>query len=181
MRPALLVLGLFGATLFYGDGVITPAISVLGAMEGLEIAAPVLKPYVVPASLAVLVLAVQRFGTAAVGKVFGPIISLWFLTLAVIGIAHIARQPAILSALNPLHAWHFVAERGWHLFAAIGAIVLAITGAEAFHHNRDQAGASSGMTRMIATVVPRFSVVSGMPFLQDQTSPALTRSSLPVP
>lgn len=135
LRRHLLMLGLFGATLFYGDGVITPAISVLGAMEGLEIATPVLKPYVVPASLAVLVVlfAVQRHGTSVVGKAFGPIISLWFITLAVTGVIHIARQPAILAALNPLHAFEFLSQRGWHLFATIGAVVLAITGAEALY------------------------------------------------
>ncbi|WP_284617962.1 potassium transporter Kup [Aquabacterium humicola] len=135
LRRVLLILGLFGATLFYGDGVITPAISVLGAMEGLEVVAPGLEPYVVPAALAILValFAVQRFGTAQVGKAFGPIIVLWFATLAVSGIVHIAREPAILAALNPLHAWQFLSTRGWHFFAAVGAIVLAITGAEALY------------------------------------------------
>ncbi len=135
LRRALLLLGVFGATLFYGDSVITPAISVLGAMEGLEIATPALKAYVVPATLAVLLglFMVQRFGTAVVGRVFGPIITLWFVTLAVTGVMHIAAQPAILAALNPLEAWHFLAARGWHVFAAVGAIVLALTGAEALY------------------------------------------------
>ena len=135
LRSALLLLGVFGATLFYGDSVITPAISVLGAMEGLEVATPALKPYVVPASLAVLLglFVVQRFGTAAVGRVFGPVITLWFVTLAVTGVMHIAAQPAILAALNPLRALRFLAERGWQVFAAVGAIVLALTGAEALY------------------------------------------------
>ena len=135
MRRALLLLGVLGATLFYGDSVITPAISVLGAMEGLEVATPALKPYVVPASLAVLLglFVVQRFGTAAVGRVFGPIITLWFVTLAVTGAMQIAAQPAILAALNPLQALHFLTARGWHVFAAVGAIVLALTGAEALY------------------------------------------------
>ena len=114
LRRGLLLLGVFGATLFYGDSVITPAISVLGAMEGLEVATPALKAYVVPASLAVLLglFVVQRFGTATVGRVFGPIITLWFATLAVSGVIHIAAQPAILAALNPLEAYHFMAARG---------------------------------------------------------------------
>ena len=135
LRRALLLLGVFGATLFYGDSVITPAISVLGAMEGLEVATPALKPYVVPVSLAILLglFVVQRFGTSAVGRVFGPVITLWFVTLAVTGAMHIADQPGILAALNPLEALRFLATRGWHVFAAVGAIVLALTGAEALY------------------------------------------------
>ena len=134
-RNALLLLGVFGATLFYGDSVITPAISVLGAMEGLEVLAPALKPYVVPISVLIILglFLVQRFGTGVVGRFFGPVIVLWFVMLGVTGIVHIAQQPAILAALNPLHAWSFLAERGWHLFAAVGAIVLALTGAEALY------------------------------------------------
>jgi KUP system potassium uptake protein len=135
LRNALLLLGLFGATLFYGDSVITPAISVMGAIEGLEVVTPTLKPYVLPISAAILVglFVVQRYGTAAVGKVFGPIIVLWFGVLGAIGVAHIAQQPQILAALNPLEAWVFLSQRGWHLFAAVGAIVLALTGAEALY------------------------------------------------
>ncbi len=135
LRNGLLLLGLFGATLFYGDSVITPAISVMGAIEGLEIVTPTLKPYVLPLSAAILVglFVVQRFGTAAVGKVFGPVIVLWFGVLAAAGGLHIARQPQILAALNPLEAWAFLSQRGWHLFAAVGAIVLALTGAEALY------------------------------------------------
>ncbi|WP_084150854.1 potassium transporter Kup [Azohydromonas australica] len=135
LRHGLLLLGLLGATLFYGDSIITPAISVLGAMEGLEVAAPALRPWVVPASVAVLValFAVQRLGTGAVGRAFGPVITLWFLVLAATGVAHIAREPAILAALNPLHAVAFLQERGWQVLAAVGAIVLALTGAEALY------------------------------------------------
>jgi KUP system potassium uptake protein len=135
LRSALLLLGVFGATLFYGDSLITPAISVLGAMEGLELVTPGLEPYVVPISVAVLVglFLVQRFGTGFVGRFFGPVIVLWFVTLGVTGATQIAQQPTILAALNPLHAWTFLAERGWHLFAAVGAIVLALTGAEALY------------------------------------------------
>jgi KUP system potassium uptake protein len=135
LRHALLMLGVFGATLFYGDSVITPAISVLGAMEGLELLTPTLKDYVVPITMAILaaLFVVQRFGTAFVGRFFGPIIVLWFVTLGAIGALHIAGQPAILAALNPVHAGLFLAERGWHVFAAVGAIVLALTGAEALY------------------------------------------------
>jgi KUP system potassium uptake protein len=156
LKPLLLGVGLFGATLFYGDGVITPAISVLGAMEGLEIATPLLKPYVVPASLAVLValFAVQRFGTAVVGKAFGPVITLWFATLAVTGVMHIAQQPQILAALNPLHAWQFLSERGWHFFAAVGAVVLAITGAEALYADMGHFGRAPIRIAWLGLVLP---------------------------
>jgi len=143
LRSALLLLGVFGATLFYGDSVITPAISVMGAIEGLEVLTPALKPYVLPISLAILVglFMIQRFGTHAVGKIFGPVIVLWFGVLGVIGLMHIQQQPAILAALNPLHAWAFLSERGWHLFAAVGAIVLALTGAEALYADMGHFGA----------------------------------------
>jgi KUP system potassium uptake protein len=135
LRRGLLLLGVFGATLFYGDSVITPAISVLGAMEGLELLTPALDPYVVPISVAILLglFLLQRFGTATVGRFFGPLIVLWFVMLGATGVVQIAQQPAILAALNPLHAWHFLAGRGWHVFAAVGAMVLALTGAEALY------------------------------------------------
>ena len=135
LRHVLLLLGVFGATLFYGDSIITPAISVIGALEGLEIATPALKPYVVPISVAILLglFLMQRFGTAVVGRVFGPIIVVWFAVLAVSGALHIAQNPAILAALNPLRAFEFLAARGPGLLLVIGAIVLAITGTEALY------------------------------------------------
>jgi len=156
LRQALLLLGVFGATLFYGDGVITPAISVLGAMEGLEVVAPALKPYVVPATLGILValFLFQRFGTSAVGKVFGPIISLWFVTLAVLGVVHIVQQPAILAALNPLHAYSFLSDRGWQVLAAVGAVVLAITGAEALYADMGHFGRAPIRLAWMGFVLP---------------------------
>lgn len=134
-RAAVLLLGVLGATLFYGDSVITPAISVLGAMEGLTVAAPAMSAWVLPLSMLVLValFALQRFGTAVVGRLFGPVITLWFAVLAVTGVLQIAQQPAILAALDPREAITFLAGRGWQVWAAIGAIVLAITGAEALY------------------------------------------------
>jgi KUP system potassium uptake protein len=156
LRRALLLLGVAGATLFYGDSVITPAISVLGAMEGLEIATPALKAYVVPVSLAILLglFLVQRWGTAAVGRVFGPIILLWFLALALTGIVHIAQQPAILAALDPRHAAAFLAARGWQVFAAVGAIVLAITGAEALYADMGHFGRAPIQIAWTGLVLP---------------------------
>ncbi len=135
LHHALLLLGVAGATLFYGDSLITPAISVLGAMEGLELLTPALKSYVVPITVIILVgvFVLQRAGTTFVGRFFGPIIVLWFVTLGVMGLMHIAAQPAILAALNPFRAAQFLADRGWHVFAAVGAIVLALTGAEALY------------------------------------------------
>ena len=126
---------MFGASLFYGDSVITPAISVLSAVEGLEVATPAFKPYVLPISIAVLIglFSVQRFGTGLVGKLFGPVIAVWFAVLAVTGVVEIARQPAILAALDPLNAVAFLSSQGWHMFVALGAIVLAFTGAEALY------------------------------------------------
>jgi KUP system potassium uptake protein len=135
LHAGLVLLGVFGATLFYGDSLITPAISVLGAMEGLGIVSPSLASYAVPASIVILValFAVQRHGTALVGRFFGPVIVLWFATLGVTGLVHIAARPSILAALNPLLAVGFLVDRGWLAFAALGAIVLAITGAEALY------------------------------------------------
>jgi KUP system potassium uptake protein len=135
LRRAVLLLGLFGATLFYGDSIITPAISVISAVEGIEIITPALQPYVVPLSVLVLLglFAMQRFGTHSVGRFFGPVMVLWFAVLGALGVMHIAQQPAILQALNPLHAIQFLMARGPHVLAAVGAIVLALTGAEALY------------------------------------------------
>ena len=132
---ALLLTGVFGAALFYGDSVITPAISVLSAIEGLEVATPALKPYVVPLTIVVLVMlySVQSHGTSGIGRWFGPVMALWFLVLAGMGVVNIAAAPAILAALNPVHAFTFMIENRFIAFIALGAIVLAFTGAEALY------------------------------------------------
>jgi KUP system potassium uptake protein len=134
-RTVLLLTGVLGSALFYGDSVITPAISVLGAVEGLETLTPAFKPYVLPISLTIIValFMAQRYGTAAVGRLFGPIIIVWFLVLGITGVLQIVKQPAILAALNPLQAVAFLQARGWHLFVVMGSIVLALTGAEALY------------------------------------------------
>ncbi|MES2077183.1 MAG: potassium transporter Kup [Pseudomonadota bacterium] len=131
----LMMLGVFGATMFYGDSVITPAISVLGAIEGLEVAAPGLAQYVVPLTIVVLVslYAVQRHGTAGIGRWFGPIMLIWFAALAVMGLINIVEAPQVLAALNPLHAFRFMLENRYIAFIALGAVVLAFTGAEALY------------------------------------------------
>jgi len=134
-RPPLLLIGIFGASLFYGDAVLTPAISVLSAVEGLEIGTKAFKPYVVPIAVGVLValFALQARGTAAVGKLFGPVTMLWFLAIGAAGIYGIVREPAILAALNPLHALRFLTSHGVASFIVLASVVLAVTGAEALY------------------------------------------------
>jgi KUP system potassium uptake protein len=134
-RAALVMLALFGAALLYGDGVITPAISVLGATEGLEVAAPAFAPYVVPASVVILALLflVQKRGTAGVGSVFGPIMLVWFASIAILGALEIARGPAVLLALNPWYAAQLALSHPAAAFLVLGAVVLAVTGAEALY------------------------------------------------
>ena len=131
----LMVIGVFGATMFYGDSVITPAISVLGAIEGLEVATPGLEKYIVPLTIVVLVAlySVQKHGTAGIGRWFGPIMIVWFAALAVMGIINIVQAPVILHALNPWHALEFMARNKFIAFVALGAVVLAFTGAEALY------------------------------------------------
>lgn len=135
LKRILLALGLFGATLFYGDSVITPAVSVLGALEGLEVITPALKSWVVPLTIVIMIglFAIQRFGTGAVGKAFGPILIIWFLVIGAVGVFQIIQHPEILLALNPVHAWNFCLDRGWGLFATVGAVALVLTGAEALY------------------------------------------------
>lgn len=135
LRRRLLVLGIFGTAIFFGDGVITPAISVLSAVEGLEVAAPGLHRFVVPVTLAVLtaLFAAQRFGTAAVGRLFGPITLTWFITLTVLGVPHIVAHPEVLVALSPRHALAFMVAHPGTTFVALGAVVLCVTGAEALY------------------------------------------------
>ena len=133
LRSALLMLGIFGTAIFFGDGVITPAISVLSAVEGLEVAAPQLHRYVVPITLLVLtaLFAAQRFGTAAVGKLFGPITLVWMAVLALMGVVHIMANPAVLVALSPHHALGFLLGNPAVAFVALASVVLCVTGAEA--------------------------------------------------
>jgi KUP system potassium uptake protein len=135
LRKVLLVIGIFGTCLFYGDGVITPAISVLSAVEGLEVVSPQLKRFVIPITLLILLglFAVQKRGTAGIGKFFGPITLVWFLTLAVLGVAHIAHHPGVLWALSPHHALLFMWSQPLTTFIILGAVVLCVTGAEALY------------------------------------------------
>jgi KUP system potassium uptake protein len=134
-KATLVGLGIFGAALFYGDGMITPAISVLSAVEGLKVAAPALGSLVLPITLTVLsvLFAIQRFGTETVGRVFGPVMALWFTILAASGLAKVVDSPAILRALSPTYGIAFFVDNGGVAFLALGSVVLAVTGAEALY------------------------------------------------
>lgn len=131
----LVMISLFGAALLYGDGMITPAITVLSAIEGLKVVTPVFEPYVIPISIAILVglFSVQRMGTARIGKLFGPFMLVWFSTLAAVGIWQISQHPQILSAVNPAYAATFLLHNGPHGFLALGAVFLVVTGGEALY------------------------------------------------
>lgn len=135
LRQGLLAIGIFGTSLFYGDGVITPAISVLSAVEGLEVISPHFKHYVVPITLLVLfaLFVVQKRGTGGIGRFFGPITLTWFLTIAVLGVVQIVDHPEILGAISPLHALRFMWNQPGTTFIILGAVVLCVTGAEALY------------------------------------------------
>ena len=135
LRRVLLVIGIFGTSLFYGDGVITPAISVLSAVEGLEVISPAFKRYVVPITLVVLfaLFAVQKRGTGGIGRFFGPITLVWFVSIAALGVSHIVGHPEILGAISPHHALRFIWEQPGTTFIILGAVVLCVTGGEALY------------------------------------------------
>ncbi|MCP3291900.1 KUP/HAK/KT family potassium transporter, partial [Aeromonas hydrophila] len=134
-RALLMLLGLVGVGLFIGDAVITPAISVLSAVEGLQVITPELAPFVLPITLTVLVIlfGAQHYGTAGIGRLFGPIMLLWFGVLAALGAYEIAQNPAILQAINPLYALDFMVSRPGIAFITLGAVVLCVTGTEALY------------------------------------------------
>ena len=144
LRHGLLLLGLAGASLFYGDGIITPAISVLSAVEGLEVLKPALHPFIIPIALAVLIVLFrsQQHGTEKVGGLFGPIMLLWFLALGGFGFRSLLKTPAVLDAVNPLHGIHFFAQNGWLGALTLGAVVLAVTGGEALYADMGHFGRS---------------------------------------
>ena len=135
LRKWMLLIGIFGTCLFYGDGVITPAISVLSAVEGLEVVSPTFKKAVIPLTLVILFVLfwVQKRGTAGIGKAFGPIMVLWFITIAALGLYHIVDHPEILAALSPHHALRFIWEQPGITFIILGAVVLCVTGGEALY------------------------------------------------
>ena len=152
----LALLGVFGAALFYGDGVITPAISVLSAVEGLQVMAPALKPYVIPLTVIVLIalFAIQSRGTATVGSLFGPVMIAWFVTIGAIGAINIFKAPAVLQALSPVYAYAFLTQHGLASFSVLGAVFLAVTGAEALYADMGHFGSRAIRMAWFLCVLP---------------------------
>src|ERR1700734_3897043 len=155
LRTGLLIVGLAGASLFFGDAMITPALSVFSAVEGLSIASPTVTPYVVPIAAVVLVclFSIQSRGSGAVGFLFGPIMAVWFVTLAVVGLVHLVQYPRVLLALSPTYALAYGSHVGAGItFAVLGSVFLALTGGEALYADMGQYGRS-------AIRIPRFAFV----------------------
>jgi len=152
----LLALGVFGAALFYGDAVLTPAISVLSAIEGLEVGTAAFKPYIVPLATGILIalFLIQKRGSGFVGLLFGPVCALWFLAIGAVGVWNIARTPAILAALDPLHALRFATGHGFASFVVLGSVLLAITGAEALYADVGHFGKRAVRIAWFALVAP---------------------------
>ncbi|PWF42879.1 potassium transporter Kup [Massilia glaciei] len=152
----VMLLGMLGAGLFFGDGVITPAITVLSSIEGIEVATPAFKPYVIPLTLVVLsgLYWVQHRGTGGIGRWFGPIVLVWFSTLAAMGVVNIVENTEILAALNPLYAFNFLLSNGWFAFVALGAVVLALTGAEALYADMGHFGRKPVRLAWFSVVFP---------------------------
>jgi len=155
-RPTIVAVGLFGAALIYGDGAITPAISVLSALEGLNMATPALQPYVVPAAVAILLglFAIQSQGTATIGRFFGPVMMLWFLVMAVMGISGIVQHPTVFAALNPVYGLSYLFSNGVTGFLVLGAVFLCVTGAEALYADMGHFGSGPIKTAWFAVVFP---------------------------
>lgn len=156
VRWALVMLGLFGTALLYGDGMITPAISVLSAVEGLSIATPLFTPYVVPLTIMILValFLFQSRGTERVGRVFGPITLVWFATIAVLGVTWIVRQPDVLKAVSPYYAFEFFWANGWRGFMVLGSVFLVVTGGEALYADMGHFGRAPIRLAWFAVVLP---------------------------
>ena len=156
LAAILLMAGIAGAALFFGDGMITPAISVLSAIEGLNVATPVFQPYVVPIVVAILValFLVQSRGSARIGKLFGPVMAIWFAAIGLAGLAHVLRNPAVLLALDPRHAIGFLASHGGTSLAVLGSAFLAVTGAEALYADMGHFGRGPIRISWFAIVFP---------------------------
>jgi KUP system potassium uptake protein len=156
LRAVLFTIGVFGASLFYGDAVLTPAISVLSAVEGLEVGTAAFKPYVVPISMGLLIglFLIQKHGTGVVGLLFGPVCALWFVALAASGVWNIAKTPQVLAALNPLYALAFVTSHGYASFIVLGSVLLALTGAEALYADMGHFGKRAIRVAWFGLVAP---------------------------
>ena len=155
-RYLLILCGLFGTALLYGDGMITPAISVLSAVEGLGVATPFFEPYIIPITVCIIValFLIQHRGTASVGRVFGPLTLLWFLVLAVLGVMWIVREPQVLVAINPLYGLHFFVRNGWQGFLVLGSVFLVVTGGEALYADMGHFGKAPIRLAWFVAVLP---------------------------
>lgn len=177
-RWLLILLGLFGTALLYGDGMITPAISVLSAVEGFEVATPLFAPYVIPIAIVILggLFMLQHRGTGTVGMMFGPIILIWFLTLAALGVFQIAHQPGVLMAVNPLHAFRFFAHNASRGFLVLGSVFLVVTGGEALYADMGHFGKRPIQLAWFTLVLPALllnyfgqgALLIGTPYAVDQ-------------
>jgi KUP system potassium uptake protein len=156
LRSLLVFIGLFGATLLYADGTLTPAISVLSAVEGLEVATPVFTPFVLPITIGILLglFLIQRRGTAGVGRIFGPVMALWFATLAVLGVAGLLHHPAVLGAVDPIHAVRFFAAERGRAYVVLGSVFLVVTGGEALYADIGHFGRRPIRLAWFALVLP---------------------------
>ncbi len=152
----LIVMGLFGAALIYGDGILTPAISVLSALEGLNVVTDLFKPYILPGALVILLalFGAQTFGTARIGRVFGPVMTVWFITIGGLGLLAVLRRPDVLLAIDPRHAIGFMAQQGWHSFVVLGGVFLAITGGEALFADMGHIGRTPIRVAWFGMVLP---------------------------
>jgi KUP system potassium uptake protein len=171
----LVLLGVFGTALLYGDGMITPAISVLSAVEGFEVASPALKDWVIPVSVVILVVLflVQRKGTGGIGRVFGPVMLVWFGVLALLGVVNIVNEPSVLAAVNPIHAVRFFGEGGFDAFLALGSIFLVVTGGEALYADMGHFGRRPIAFGWFSLVLPALVLNyfgQGAKLLQDPTA-----------
>ncbi|HYF65782.1 MAG TPA: potassium transporter Kup [Herpetosiphonaceae bacterium] len=155
-RKWLVLLGVFGSALLYGDGIITPAISVLSAVEGLKVATPFFQPYIIPLTIMILaaLFLIQRFGTALVGRLFGPVTLLWFTVLAVLGISNIIHEPDVFRAINPLYGLQFFQNNGWKGFLVLGSVFLVVTGGEALYADMGHFGRRPIRIAWYAVVLP---------------------------
>jgi KUP system potassium uptake protein len=180
MRHASLViaLALFGTAMLYGDGVITPAISVLSAVEGLQIATPAFEPFVVPLTIVILIalFSLQRRGTGRVGRIFGPVLALWFVVIAILGVHSISQNPAALAAINPWYAVRFFSHAGSRGFLALGAVVLCLTGGEALYADMGHFGSRPIRLAWYALALPALTLsYLGQAALLLENSTAYTR------
>ncbi|HKH94157.1 MAG TPA: potassium transporter Kup, partial [Gemmatimonadaceae bacterium] len=155
-KRLLVLVGLFGASLLYGDSMITPAISVLSAIEGLEMATPIFRPYIIPITIVILIglFSVQSRGTARIGAVFGPVMLLWFATLGLLGAVQVVQHPGVLVAVNPAYGVQFFLHNGWHGFLVLGSVFLVVTGGEALYADMGHFGANPIRLSWFAFVLP---------------------------